>query len=61
MNIVEIVTGFLASAKRILTVSRKPTGNEFATMAKITGLGILLIAVIGFIVTIIFKTFGLGI
>jgi len=61
MNIGEIVTSFIASTKRILTVSRKPDANEFTTMAKITGLGIILIAVIGFIVTLIFKAFGLGI
>jgi len=44
------IGSFLASARRILVVSKKPTRSEFITMAKITGLGIVIIAIIAFIV-----------
>lgn len=52
---------FISSSKRIFVVSKKPTGPEFNTMAKITGLGIVLIGLIGFIVMLLFKILGLGI
>lgn len=54
------IAGFLASAKRIFIVSKKPTWQEYKTMAKITGLGIVLIAIIGFIIDLIFNLFKLG-
>ncbi|MFH1225541.1 MAG: protein translocase SEC61 complex subunit gamma [Candidatus Diapherotrites archaeon] len=55
------VSGFIDSTKRILTVSKKPDRKEYATMVKITGLGILLIAVVGFVVMLIFRLLNLGI
>lgn len=35
--------------KRVLKISEKPDREEFETSAKITGLGILLIGIIGFL------------
>lgn len=35
---------------RVLRVTKKPTGDEFKTIVKISGLGILLIGLIGFII-----------
>lgn len=61
MNIMEAVTGFISASRRIFIVSKKPDWPEYRTMAQITGIGIILIAVIGFIVTLIFKMAGLGI
>jgi len=52
---------FISSSKRIFVVSKKPTGPEFNTMAKITGLGIVLIGIIGFMVMLFFKVLGIGI
>jgi protein transport protein SEC61 subunit gamma-like protein len=39
----------LENYRRVLTVARKPTKEEFQETAKITGMGILLIGVIGFV------------
>jgi protein transport protein SEC61 subunit gamma-like protein len=38
---------------RVLKMARKPTGEEYEKTAKITGLGILLIGALGFVVYII--------
>lgn len=35
---------------RVLRVTKKPTSDEFKTIVKISGLGILLIGLIGFII-----------
>ncbi|MEK6958403.1 MAG: protein translocase SEC61 complex subunit gamma [archaeon] len=44
------VNEFVQSSTRIFNVSRKPDMNEYKVMAKVTGLGILLIGLIGYIV-----------
>ena len=41
---------FVQSSTRIFNVSRKPDMKEFQAMSKVTGLGIILIGVIGYIV-----------
>lgn len=41
--------------KRTLEVSRKPTGDEFKKSSKITGIGILLLGLIGFIIFILYQ------
>ena len=46
---------FLNNVKRIFIISKKPTKEEFMVMAKITGLGIILIGVIGYLITLIFQ------
>lgn len=41
---------FLDNAVRILKLARKPTKEEFKIVAKVTGIGILIIGAIGFVV-----------
>lgn len=48
---------FVQSSTRIFNVSRKPGMNEYKVMAKVTGLGIVLIGVIGFIVKLVLEGF----
>jgi len=43
----------LENYRRVLAIARKPTMDEFKNTAKITGLGILVIGMIGFIIYII--------
>lgn len=38
---------------RILYISRKPTGDEYSKVARVTALGIILFGVIGFIISAI--------
>lgn len=41
---------FVKESRRVLTVTKKPTADEFKTIVKISGLGILLIGLIGFLI-----------
>lgn len=40
---------FAIECKRVITVTKKPTGFEFKTIVKVSGLGILIIGFIGFL------------
>jgi protein transport protein SEC61 subunit gamma-like protein len=60
MNFKEKIAGFLDSSKRIFIVSKKPSSEEFWQISKITGIGIVLIALIGFVVYFVFALFLLG-
>ncbi len=44
---------FIASSKRILQISQKPTSKEYWTLTKIIGLGMLILGVIGYIIRLI--------
>ncbi len=46
---------FIQSSLRIFNVARKPGSSEYRTIAKITGFGIILIGVIGFVVKLLLK------
>jgi protein transport protein SEC61 subunit gamma-like protein len=39
----------LGEIKRVLMVARRPTQEEFTETSKVTGLGILVIGVVGFL------------
>lgn len=41
---------FITQCKRVFVVARKPSAKEFKRTAKITGLGILLIGFVGFLI-----------
>lgn len=43
---------FMVQTQRVLRVTRKPTGEEFQMVAKVTGLGIAAIGAIGFFLQI---------
>ncbi|MCD6478135.1 MAG: protein translocase SEC61 complex subunit gamma [Candidatus Aenigmarchaeota archaeon] len=49
------IISFLKNCVRVLKVTRKPTKEEYIAAVKITGLGIILIGSIGFIIFLIFK------
>ena len=49
------INEFIQSSVRIFTVSRKPGVSEYKTIAQITGIGILLIGFIGFVVKLILE------
>ena len=47
---------FLQECRRVLLVTKKPTKDEFKTIFKISGLGILVIGFIGFLIHLV-KTY----
>lgn len=44
---------FVKECTRVLKITKKPTKEEFKTISKVSGLGILIIGLIGFIVHLI--------
>ncbi|MBS3113028.1 protein translocase SEC61 complex subunit gamma [Candidatus Woesearchaeota archaeon] len=47
------VKRFLVECKRVLVITKKPDYSEFQGIVKVSGLGILLIGFIGFLVNLI--------
>ncbi|MBT3304051.1 protein translocase SEC61 complex subunit gamma [Candidatus Woesearchaeota archaeon] len=47
------IKSFLIESKRVLKITKKPSQEEFKTIVKMSGLGILIIGVIGFVIQII--------
>jgi protein transport protein SEC61 subunit gamma-like protein len=44
---------FYGECVRVLTVTKKPDANEYKTIVKVSGLGIAVIGLVGFIITMI--------
>ncbi|MBT4824011.1 protein translocase SEC61 complex subunit gamma [Candidatus Woesearchaeota archaeon] len=44
---------FIVECKRVLAVTKKPTNMEFKAIVKVSGLGILVIGAIGFLIQLI--------
>lgn len=49
----DMITGGLKQYIRIIQLTRKPSNEEFLTIAKVAGAGILLIGVIGFLIELV--------
>jgi len=50
---------FLVQCARVLRVTRKPDRAEFSMLVKVSGLGIAVIGVIGFLLHLIWTLLGL--
>ncbi|HJZ18631.1 MAG TPA: protein translocase SEC61 complex subunit gamma [Candidatus Nanoarchaeia archaeon] len=48
---------FFLKCKRVWHVLKKPTSNEFWTVAKVSAIGILIVGVLGFTISIIVNQF----
>ena len=48
---------FIIECRRVLRVTKKPTNFEFKTIVKVSGLGIIIIGMIGFLIQIIKQLF----
>ena len=44
---------FMTECHRVLKITKKPTQDEFKTIVKVSGLGILIIGVVGFVVGLV--------
>lgn len=49
----ESIGSFIKQCERVLKISRKPDNDEYKTVAKVTGIGVIAIGVVGFIITIV--------
>lgn len=54
----ESITQVLKQYRRVLYISRRPDRDEYLNVAKITGIGIILIGVVGFVITLIAMLLG---
>ncbi len=53
MNFKDAITGFVGQSKRVLNITHKPKGQEFKQIASITAIGIAIIGLIGFVISMI--------
>ena len=44
---------FIIECRRVLRVTKKPTNFEFKTIVKVSGIGMIIIGMIGFLIQII--------
>ena len=54
----ESIISFIKLNQRVLQVSKRPDREEYYNVARITGLGVIVIGVIGFIISIIAQLAG---
>ena len=54
----ESILNFIKQSKRVLRVSKKPGREEYLKVSNVTGIGIMIIGVIGFIISIIAQVLG---
>ncbi|MFH1711341.1 MAG: protein translocase SEC61 complex subunit gamma [Nanoarchaeota archaeon] len=57
MAIVEKTKSFLAKCSRVWQILRKPSMDEFKNIAKLSAIGVLLIGVMGFLISIVMHIF----
>ena len=48
---------FLVKCKRVWHILKKPTRKEFETIAKVSAIGIVILGVLGFLISMIMKIF----
>ena len=56
MELLNRLKHFVIESRRVLRVTKKPTKEEFRTIVKVSGIGILLIGLLGFLLQMIKQT-----
>ena len=51
------IKSFLVKCVRVWHILKKPSSKEFKTVVKVSAIGVLAIGLIGFLVSVIFKSF----
>jgi protein transport protein SEC61 subunit gamma and related proteins len=54
----ESINRFIKMNQRVLRVAKRPDREEFINVSKITGLGIIVIGVVGFVISLIAQVLG---
>jgi protein transport protein SEC61 subunit gamma-like protein len=55
MSVQGSISRFFKECKRVLKVAKKPNREEYLNFSKVTAIGIVIIGIIGFIMTLIFQ------
>jgi len=58
MSILEKTKSFYQQCKRVWLVLKKPSKNEFEQIAKVSAIGILVIGLLGFLISLIMNIFN---
>jgi len=58
VKILTPIKSFFFKCKRVWHALKKPSRKEFETIAKVSALGIAIIGFLGFLVSMIMKSFG---
>ncbi|MBS3112291.1 protein translocase SEC61 complex subunit gamma [Candidatus Woesearchaeota archaeon] len=56
-DIIQKLKSFLIECKRVWQVTRKPSKSEFTVIMKVTGIGMIVIGLVGFIINFIWQVF----
>lgn len=57
-NPITSLKSFVVQCKRVWQVLKKPSKEEFTKIAKVSAVGIILLGLLGFIISIIMKLFN---
>jgi len=60
-SLTEKITEFIRQCLRVVRVATKPDSGEFLAAVKVTGLGILIIGIVGFAIYMLFQLMNLGV
>ena len=60
MGVFQKLKSFLLQSKRVWHVLKKPSGMEFKTIAKVSAIGLGVVGLLGFIISIIMGFFNLS-
>lgn len=52
------IKSFINQSIRVWRILKKPTKKEFNLISKVSAIGILVLGVIGFLISIVMKSFG---
>ncbi|MEK6897000.1 MAG: protein translocase SEC61 complex subunit gamma [Nanoarchaeota archaeon] len=55
MKQIDDLKAFIAKSKRVWLVLKKPSRKEFEMIAKVSAIGVLILGVIGFLISILIK------
>ena len=57
MKLIDDLKAFAAKSKRVWLVLKKPSRKEFEMVAKVSAIGVLILGIIGFLISILIKIF----
>ncbi len=57
VKVIDDLKNFTLKSRRVWLALKKPTRKEFESVAKISAIGILILGVLGFLISIIMKSF----
>ena len=58
MAFAEKLKSFIAQSVRVWRILKKPTGDEFKMVSKISALGILVLGLLGFLIMLVMRIFS---